>query len=300
MSPSERLIDETVGLACVHGMVPVLGKAHRHDDIELNMAVGGSLLYLYGGRRLEIPPGDLAVFWGALPHQLIACDQSAHSMHWLTIPLPLMVDRVPEGTLTRLLDGRPLLASSADPAADAACFRRWQTDLVRRAPELRAAMLWESQARICRLVFEESAVRDPGGSDGQGGDELVRRVATMASYIASHFQEPLSIREVAETVNLHPRYAMTLFRQTVGLTLGAYLTRYRMAEAQRLLLVTNLSVTQVAFRAGFGSLSRFYDQFTRSCGVPPGSYRHAVGLVPPEDTPRRPQALDQPRAESAQ
>jgi AraC-like DNA-binding protein len=69
---------------------------------------------------------------------------------------------------------------------------------------------------------------------------------------------------------------MTLFRETVGTTLGAYLTRCRMAEAQRLLLTTGMTTSEIAHAAGFGSQSSFYAHFTRSCQVSPSAYRHGA------------------------
>jgi transcriptional regulator GlxA family with amidase domain len=66
---------------------------------------------------------------------------------------------------------------------------------------------------------------------------------------------------------------MTLFRESVGTTVGSYLTRCRVAEAQRLLVTTAMTAAEVAHAAGFGSQSSFYTHFTRACGLSPSSYR---------------------------
>ncbi|TDE92651.1 AraC family transcriptional regulator [Occultella glacieicola] len=69
---------------------------------------------------------------------------------------------------------------------------------------------------------------------------------------------------------------MTLFRRSVGATIGSYLTRYRVAAAQRLLISTVMTTAEIAHAAGFGSRSTFYTRFTRICGLAPGAYRTAV------------------------
>ena len=69
---------------------------------------------------------------------------------------------------------------------------------------------------------------------------------------------------------------MTLFRRTFGLSIGAYLTQYRVADAQRLLATTDARIVDVALAAGFGSLSRFYAAFGQACGRSPRAYRAHV------------------------
>lgn len=66
---------------------------------------------------------------------------------------------------------------------------------------------------------------------------------------------------------------MKLFRSTIGSTILGYLTRCRIAEAQRLLVVTEANASDIAFASGFGSVSQFYERFTRLCGRSPRQYR---------------------------
>lgn len=66
---------------------------------------------------------------------------------------------------------------------------------------------------------------------------------------------------------------MTLFRQHYGMTLGTYLTRLRVCQAQYLLVSTNGDVSRIAFETGFGSLSRFYEAFKAISGQTPRQYR---------------------------
>ncbi|MEY8654951.1 helix-turn-helix transcriptional regulator [Brachybacterium paraconglomeratum] len=83
----------------------------------------------------------------------------------------------------------------------------------------------------------------------------------------------MRIADVAAAVHLTPSHAMTVFRRTVGVILGQYVTMCRVAEAQRLLLTTSLRVTEIAEAAGFGSLSSFYEHVSEACGMTPREYR---------------------------
>jgi transcriptional regulator GlxA family with amidase domain len=78
------------------------------------------------------------------------------------------------------------------------------------------------------------------------------------------FLNPTSVRQTnSARGRLHPDYAVTLFRKTFGVGLVNYLTQHRLTHAQRLLAITNHKIARIAFKSGFGSLSRFYHIFTR-------------------------------------
>ena len=88
-----------------------------------------------------------------------------------------------------------------------------------------------------------------------------------------HHRSPIAVADIAACVHLTPSHAMTVFRRTAGVTLGDYVTMCRVAEAQRLLLTTSMTVTEIAEEAGFGSLSSFYEHVSAACGVTPREYR---------------------------
>ena len=98
----------------------------------------------------------------------------------------------------------------------------------------------------------------------------------MAYFIARHYTLPLSVSQIARDVDLHPDYAVTLFRKTFGIGLVDYLTQHRLTHAQRLLAITNHKIARIAFESGFGSLSRFYHVFNRESGQSLGQYRVSV------------------------
>ncbi len=95
----------------------------------------------------------------------------------------------------------------------------------------------------------------------------------MACFIAQNYTQPLTAETIGQHVGLHPNYAMSLFQRTFGTTLMRYVTQQRLSHAQRLLLTTRESITNIAFGSGFGSLSRFNEAFRQSFGCTPREYR---------------------------
>lgn len=264
-------------LKCWQGNAPRMPGPHRHDDIEVNLVFDNPLRYLFGGTPVQVRPAQVGIFWAAMPHRLIDCaDNWGSYVCWLHLPLGIVLQwGLPEPVIAEILRGRPLLRNVADShRLDAETFAQWATDLASGAPERRDIALLEIQAQLRRLVHATPEVAPPP-HEWTDADDVVRHASAMARFAATHFREPVTAADVAASAHLHPNYAMTIFHRVLDTTIGAYLTQWRVAEAQRLLLTTPETTSEIAAAAGFGSPSAFYSAFARACGQPPGAYRRS-------------------------
>ncbi len=92
-------------------------------------------------------------------------------------------------------------------------------------------------------------------------------------YVYDHYAEPLTNKDLAARFNYHPNYISQLFTQHTGISLHQYLLRIRIRQALYLLQTTELSVSEVAGRVGFGSTSYFCQYFKKSTGYSPASFK---------------------------
>ncbi|MFD6139448.1 helix-turn-helix domain-containing protein [Promicromonospora sp. NPDC060271] len=277
MDPQNSVRIEPTELTGWAGEPVVMGTAHQHDDLEINLvAEGGSMIYLFGGAPVEVEVGGVAAFWAAVPHQLVA--STATRVHWVHVPFATFLGwGLPESLVSGLLSGRPVVSGGAAALdTDVGNFSQWARDLADGRPEPRRIALLEIEARIRRLGLHEQA--EPAAHH-TGADPLLGRVLPMVAHIAEHFREPLTVADVAQAARLHPTYAMSLFRKVLRTTIGDYLAQCRLAEARRLILTTDLPVNDVATAAGFGSVSRFYAAFTAAAGQPPARFRREYGSI---------------------
>lgn len=260
------------------GAAPTMPHAHRHDDLEINIVLDGHLDYLFGGSRVRVQAGQVALFWAATPHRLIGRDAEATSdVCWVQIPLPTALSwGLPRRDVTELLMNSLIVVGADAVARDVeAMFESWRRELDTEEGEAIAYL--EVQALLRRaLQHQRRALESPVSGLSVATVDGASRVTTMAQFVVAHFREPISVADIADAAHLSPSYAMTLFRETVGTTIGGYLTRCRVAEAQRLLITTSMTTLEIAHASGFGSQSSFYDHFTRVCGVSPGSYRRRL------------------------
>ena len=110
----------------------------------------------------------------------------------------------------------------------------------------------------------------------RGEGNRLRVVERICRLIAVHFQEPLSLKDIAECVNLHPNYAANVFKQELNITIHDYLTRLRLSHAQYLLATSDKKMLEIALVSGFGSANRFYIAFQKYCQCTPKTYRQRI------------------------
>ena len=269
------------GLTCERWTLVPMTRADRHNEIELNLLLEGSLTYLLGGDRVTIEAGSLAAFWAAIPHQILGQEAPGPAPEYFvaTIPLAWFLQlQLPACMVQPILRGRVVRESDAARfRQDVERFGRWAEDLDGPSAELRRASILEIEARLLRLgaaAAEPEPGRDSGPTPSRSSIETeLGKAEQMARHIAQNYTSPISVEEISRAVGLHPGYAMTLFRKAFGMTLVTCVNQHRLTHAQRLLTTTNQQILTIAFESGFGSLSRFNDAFRRAVGRTPRQYR---------------------------
>ncbi|MCV6621748.1 MAG: AraC family transcriptional regulator [Cellvibrionaceae bacterium] len=102
---------------------------------------------------------------------------------------------------------------------------------------------------------------------------LDRRLEAAREYLDQHYQQSLSLSQLATVANLSSRQLNELFCREIGMTPQQYLIEKRMQLAWQLLESTNLSVQQIAERVAYSNLSSFSSRFRKHFGKPPSYFR---------------------------
>ncbi len=274
MSQKSHLLYSNYGLQSWHGTPRHNSLEHRHQEIEFNFVEKGVITYLFGQQSMTLAEGCLVAFWAAIPHRLTAFDDTTQ-LHWLTFPMAWFVQwGLPEAFIENILHGIPITDVGNTPL-DRALFDRWHADLRLPSAEREHIIALEVEARMRRLAVQAEKTTGAGRAAAQAEGAGFKKARQMAQFIAVHYTDVLDTTQIAQSVNLHPGYAMQVFRQHFHMSLLDYLTQYRIAHAQRLLFTTNLLIHEIAYTSGFGSESRFYAVFKRLCGLSPHRYRAA-------------------------
>jgi transcriptional regulator GlxA family with amidase domain len=101
---------------------------------------------------------------------------------------------------------------------------------------------------------------------------LLREAMTL---IEGNIEEPLTVPEIAATLDVSQRRLERQFRKHVGCTVVQFGLLRRLQNARLLLISTELSIRQVATASGFNTLSHFAFSFGKFFGRRPSDYREA-------------------------
>jgi AraC-like DNA-binding protein len=95
-------------------------------------------------------------------------------------------------------------------------------------------------------------------------------------FINEHHSADLCLGDVARAVNTSTFYFCKKFKQVTGLNFTDYLSRVRIEKAKQLLLNPQARVSEIAYEAGFQSLTHFNRVFKKVAGQSPTAYRAAL------------------------
>src|SRR5699024_4836568 len=93
-------------------------------------------------------------------------------------------------------------------------------------------------------------------------------------YIHNNLFYPLEIEKLAAIENLHPVYYAQWFKKRTGLTPIAYIQKTRLKEAKKLLVETDLSITNISLLVGYNQPSSLSRLFYKYEGIYPRIYRY--------------------------
>jgi AraC-like DNA-binding protein/quercetin dioxygenase-like cupin family protein len=102
-------------------------------------------------------------------------------------------------------------------------------------------------------------------------------VENAITYIHDNFAQIKSLSTISENVFLSPNYFCTLFSITTGLSPWEYLTKIRLEEAKKLLIVSDRKVSDIAITVGFSNDSYFSKVFQQYFKMPPNAFRKVFG-----------------------
>lgn len=124
------------------------------------------------------------------------------------------------------------------------------------------------------LLDLSSCVRRVNASVPARENTLVQKII---DYIEEHYQNPVSLDDLAEHVQLSKEYMCTLFKQSMQQTIMHYLLTVRISRARIFLIqYPEKKVLEIAHMCGFESPSYFGKVFKKEVGTPPEIYRNRI------------------------
>jgi AraC-like DNA-binding protein len=243
---------------------------HDGDDaVDMVICLEGRFDVRFGDDAAVLLPGQAAL----LPHHRAGgCHVQAGSRSCV-----LRVDRSVARQLTPDLDAALVRATApGDPTA--AILRAYCSELVTAPGELPAATASLAGAQLKELMAHLLGSQNAIEIAGRSGFRAAR-LRAIKDDIAKLLERPdLSVGTIAALHRCTPRYVQILF-ENEGTTFTEYVLAQRLARAHRLLTDprhAHEKISNVAFEAGFTTLSYFNRVFRHRYGASPSDLRAAA------------------------
>ena len=102
-------------------------------------------------------------------------------------------------------------------------------------------------------------------------------ITQIRHYIDTHYQDHLSLRNIADKFYMSPVYLGQVFKQSMGVYFNDYLAGLRITEAKRLLTTTDMKIFAISQEVGYKDKDYFSMKFEELVGLKPSEYRARTG-----------------------
>ena len=122
-----------------------------------------------------------------------------------------------------------------------------------------------------RTVAEKNKIKEEIEFDGKSQkDEDIARVI---SYIKSNIDNDITLKELSDVVSLEKTYFVKKFKRAMDMSPMQYVRSLKLDKAKKLLLYSDMNVTQISDMLSFSSIHRFSEFFYKETSLSPQQFR---------------------------
>ncbi len=249
---------------------------HRHSAVEMVLALGGTVRHVVNGVEFDARGGDVFVLHPNMSHELrgrrafdevkICCVPGAFEtlIPDLAGTMGFKALFVPPG------EGGGHIPWLRLPLEEFAQCRRVALEMLSEYAEKRFGWKAAMHAGMCMLLV--TLLR--GYQRGEvGARPSLGRLHEAISFMESNFRRQVTLDELARRAGMSRSQFVRVFRASNGTSPVDYLIDLRLDAAQRMMLASARSISEIALDCGFADSNYFSRQFKRRLGMSPKDYR---------------------------
>jgi len=252
--------------------------AHLHQDSTLILTYfkQGSGNIKIEGRRYDIHPGDLILLNPGEMHCCTVNNDQYHERIALyieeSILAPFSCDPAPffaafyqrKPGCGNLIPGNTVSAHGID---------RLLEEILSLCQHPTAVSPTLAICRIVELLNRLNTATAPTQPLENVPTAVHPTVQKAMQYLNAHYDEPLSLDEVANACYVSKHHLCRLFKECVGTTPWSYVIFRRIASFHRLVQEEHLTLEQACYRVGFNNYSNFYRLYKKHTGNVPAELK---------------------------
>lgn len=259
----------------------VCASAHYHELVEFLYCTRGKAQAILGNKEYCFSEGDL----------IMINSNEAHAIYSLTDDLDyIVVQFVPEllySTEKSVFETSYILPFVLSNSGHQRVFTQNELkgtpvealvkNILKEITEKEYGYELSVHADICNLFLWIIRYWKQNNTSPEISCELEPGVITMLKkvfdYVKAKYREDITAKDAARIANLSYSYFSRLFKSVVNISFTDYLNSVRLSEAERLLVKTEKSMTEIAMDTGFSTSSYFILKFRDKNNISPLAYR---------------------------
>lgn len=247
--------------------------AHVHKAVELLYVKSGSFIVLLDGVEYAIEKGDLVLFCSNAIHHVFTKNLPDNEYYVIKISpafflqfstedegaeyvMRFAINRKENKSIwtRKELEGTPLLSALQS--------------LIEEHENQKYASQVATKLKIMELLVEILRSDSPPVEKAPHTQAAALIYNTMV-YVRNHYAEDMDERELARSLGMSYSYFSRSFRRVTGMTFKQYLNRTRVNQAEKMLCRGTTSVSEVATKCGYNSISYFISVYKNITGKTP-------------------------------
>lgn len=257
---------------------------HFHKEIEIIYSLKGSVNIGIDDRVMALEEGEIIIFSSGQPHSFLSSPDSERFVY--QFDLQIFDETINQETLSlrELFETRDLHS------------RCWPEELISLTQTILFDMydsfsknesgknfsilgkLYQLIAAFYQWLPEKNDVLPVEHTRIRYKDTL-EYVNTVFEYVKSHYNEPITLEEIAKHTGFSPYYFTRFFKKNTGKTFVQFLNEYRISQAKFILINEKVPVSEVADRSGFSNIKTFHHVFKKTVGCSPMQYQKQYDYV---------------------
>lgn len=245
---------------------------HWHDDVEFIYVVSGRIGYVVNEKTFRLHAGE-GLFINSRQRHIIRSGEEDALLYCLMFhPVILCSSKhVARNYVMPLLGSVPyvLLSEETD----------WQCRLLTEIAAMQSharqryghMQVMIALYRIWNELYEHLLTRDDE-LDETNKDLMSMR--QMTAYVQENYRNKVLLQDICAAGNVGKTKCNELFAETFNVTPMEYLRNYRIEQSAKLLEISDMSVTEIAYENGFTDGSYFTKIFRQQIGCSPQEYRN--------------------------
>ena len=245
---------------------------HAHSFHELYFLLSGKRRYFVGHKIFDVSPGNLVIIPQTVLHRTNSINKQGYERYVVYFQesfIDELIQSVGNDRFAAFLDSGCISFSEKNVLTLKQKLEQLENES-NNQDSLTSAMEKNLLEQIILFILRYGTKKEL--EEKEGAD----KIQIAARYISEHYNEEITLPDIAAMTFMEETYFSKKFKQLTGFGFKEYLISTRVKAAENLLKTTKLSVGEIADSCGFSSSNYFGSVFKRLLGVSPANYRKRV------------------------